>query len=397
MVQSSVMFSLESPDSTILSSMDMTSTSRTSRSTGSLKYVVPASLPPQMLGGSSSLVRFQINQLLLFGFNVSGLEPISRKPQGSTRFLGFRSGSLATPMPAHSPTQEKHEKSLITNTRATLNKNQRKRRNTLGATWSNNEEKPGATGGQKETEAAGSLQSLHGADALPILCHAILFSSCTESDVARVWKQAEEKILGYGDTVCDSLGRRHKSLCALCAFCSLKVEQCRASLELRRVPCGQGTFTPYLSPHLSTLSEVLGYKVGTLRGEAYGGITLFGGLSNEFWCARLAVNGCDDVRVTRWLLAEYSAYELGDFPEKICDTERAMYPHYCSFKSRQCLIHAQDNTQLSRTGCLRGETYRVRSIEEAERDVIRWSQQYEVLSKRGVTEKAEAAEEEDSK
>lgn len=61
--------------------------------------------------------------------------------------------------------------------------------------------------------------------------------------------------------VCDSLGRRHVATCALCEFCSLKLEQCRSEASLQRQQCDSSHKTPFVSPLLASQSMSVGTQV----------------------------------------------------------------------------------------------------------------------------------------
>lgn len=71
--------------------------------------------------------------------------------------------------------------------------------------------------------------------------------------------------------VCDSLGRRHTAACPLCAFCSLKLEQCHAESNVLRQHCDASHKIPFISPFLSSQSISTGNQVpqpGSLRWES---------------------------------------------------------------------------------------------------------------------------------
>uniref|UniRef100_A0A6I8PBM0 Acrosin-binding protein n=1 Tax=Ornithorhynchus anatinus TaxID=9258 RepID=A0A6I8PBM0_ORNAN len=183
-----------------------------------------------------------------------------------------------------------------------------------------------------------SLQTLPHDAALLVLCFALLRDSCTRSPAAWAWQRIENETLGFGDTVCDSHGRRHLSSCPLCAFCSLKLEQCQEESTLKREFCGPSHQTPFSSPFLAS--------GGGLTKGLYYGLEVFGGLRMAFWCGRLAVQGCEETRVSGWLQAEFLSFQRGDFPTKICDSNKVEYPNYCAFKSRQCLLYSRDSQKV---------------------------------------------------
>uniref|UniRef100_A0A8B9QX13 Acrosin-binding protein n=1 Tax=Anas platyrhynchos TaxID=8839 RepID=A0A8B9QX13_ANAPL len=190
-----------------------------------------------------------------------------------------------------------------------------------------------------------SLLALKKKEAVMILCYA-------------AWKEMEGKILGFGDSVCDSLGRRHMDLCPDCAFCSLKREQCQHSNNLRRK---QSSLHP--TPLQTGFPEPYGMQFSQ-------------GLRAEYWCSQIATQGCDDPRVMLWLQAEYAAFRAGDTPSQICDSGGVQHPSYCAFKSHQCLQHSLHNQKVVRHGCLRNQTYHVLSKEEGEEEVRQWHQRF---------------------
>ncbi|XP_068544044.1 acrosin-binding protein [Anas acuta] len=231
----------------------------------------------------------------------------------------------------------------------------------------------GAEEGMQEEASRGSLLALKKKEAVMILCYAVLEGICVSSVVTQAWKEMEGKILGFGDSVCDSLGRRHMDLCPDCAFCSLKREQCQNSNNLRRVHCGKGNFITYINPQISAQHQAMGNKTGFP--EPYG-MQFSQGLRAEYWCSQIATQGCDDPRVMLWLQAEYAAFRAGDTPSQICDSGGVQHPSYCAFKSHQCLQHSLHNQKVVRHGCLRNQTYHVLSKEEGEEEVRRWHQRF---------------------
>ncbi|XP_044305673.1 acrosin-binding protein [Varanus komodoensis] len=225
------------------------------------------------------------------------------------------------------------------------------------------------------TNFKGSLLDLSKDEALVILCYAVLQDICLSSAVSKAWKEVEANTLGYGDLICDNLGRRHTDLCPECAFCSLKMEQCQGASDLRRIHCGDGIFTNYINPGILAQHQAMDLLDSPVTGEYYGTET-YGGLRAEYWCGRLATHGCDDFRVALWLQSEYSLFQGGDFPDKICDSTGVQHPTYCAFKSNQCLTYNLSNKKVLRAGCLRNETYQVLSKEEGEDEVLLWSQKF---------------------
>uniref|UniRef100_A0A8C0EJY7 Acrosin-binding protein n=1 Tax=Bubo bubo TaxID=30461 RepID=A0A8C0EJY7_BUBBB len=222
------------------------------------------------------------------------------------------------------------------------------------------------------------LLALKNDEAVMILCYAILEGNCLLSVVTEAWKEMEERVLGFGDSVCDSLGRHHMDLCPDCAFCSLKMEQCQNIRNLNRVHCETSSFIPYISPQISAQHRAAGNKTS----EHYG-MEFSRGLRMEYWCSQIAIRGCEDPRVTLWLKAEYTAFQDGDDPRQvgICDSGGVQHPSYCVFKSHQCLHQNLYNQKVSRRGCHRNETYQVLSEKEGEEKVKQWQQRFLSLSK----------------
>ncbi|XP_026516038.1 acrosin-binding protein [Terrapene carolina triunguis] len=230
--------------------------------------------------------------------------------------------------------------------------------------------------GIPDASSSGSLLALERDEALVILCYAMLEGICLSSAITQAWKRMEARTLGFGDSVCDSLGRHHMDLCPDCAFCSLKREQCHGVSDLRRVHCNVGTFTTYINPEISAQYQAVGNKVGSLEAMGYYGMEVYGGLRADYWCGRLATHGCDDPRVILWLQVEYAFFQGGDFPNKICDSDRVQHPNYCAFKSHQCLQRSLSSQKVLRHGCRRNETYQVLSEEKGEEEVLLWSQKF---------------------
>ncbi|XP_062984494.1 acrosin-binding protein [Elgaria multicarinata webbii] len=232
-------------------------------------------------------------------------------------------------------------------------------------------------GQEADSEAGfkGSLLALSKDEALVILCYAVLQDICISSAISKAWKQMEAKTFGYGDSICDNFGRRHADLCPECAFCSLKIEQCQGASDLKRIDCDDSMFTNYINPGILVQHQAMEPTVSPVVGEYYGTET-YGGLKAEYWCGRLATHGCDDFRVALWLQSEYSFFQGGDFPDKICDSARVQHPTYCAFKSYQCLTYNFSKKKVLRTGCLSNETYQVLSREEGEEEVLLWSQKF---------------------
>lgn len=58
-------------------------------------------------------------------------------------------------------------------------------------------------------------------------------------------------------------------------------------------------------------------QIGNPQAGRFYGLDLYGGLRMDFWCARLAMNGCEDSRVAGWLQTEFLSFQDGDFPAKV--------------------------------------------------------------------------------
>ncbi|NXE81657.1 ACRBP protein, partial [Cochlearius cochlearius] len=226
-----------------------------------------------------------------------------------------------------------------------------------------------------------SLLALKKDEAVMILCYAMLEGNCLSSVVTQAWKEMEERVLGFGDSVCDSTGRHHMDLCPNCAFCSLKREQCQNIKNLNRVHCETGSFMTYINPQISAQYQAAGNKSSSPETSEYYGMEVFRGLRVEYWCSRMATHGCEDPRVTLWLKAEYSAFQDGDTPSRICDSGGVQHPSYCAFKSHQCLQKSLYNQKVSHRSCHRNKTYRVLSEKEGEEEVQLWHQRFLSLTK----------------
>ncbi|XP_072334790.1 uncharacterized protein [Scyliorhinus torazame] len=214
-------------------------------------------------------------------------------------------------------------------------------------------------------------------DMKTILCNVVLSNACISSSVMTNWMEIETNRLGFGSKVCDELGRRHAEPCPLCAFCSLKVEQCRSRRKLQRVPCTNYAKTAlYLNPMVDAEHRKIGTKMGSSEEMEYDGMETYGGLSAEYWCARLATQGCDDSRVMAWLQLEYSSFHEGAFPYQICDNQGQVHPHYCSFKSFQCWQWVSSNDKVTRVVCKDLKYYHILMEQEAERNVLLWIEEY---------------------
>ncbi|KAM6420948.1 acrosin-binding protein [Pluvialis apricaria] len=235
--------------------------------------------------------------------------------------------------------------------------------------------------GVQETVPRGSLLALKKDDTVMILCYAMLEGNCLSAVVTQAWKEMEERVLGFGESVCDNLGRHHMDACPNCAFCSLKREQCQNIKNLNRVHCETGNFTTYINPQISAQYQAAGNKTISPETSEYYGMEVFRGLRAEYWCSRIATHGCEDPRVTLWLKAEYSAFQDGHAPSQICDSDGVQHPSYCAFKSHQCLQKSLYNQKVSRCSCHRNEMYRVLSEKEGEEEVRLWHQRFLSLTK----------------
>ncbi|KAL6064050.1 hypothetical protein STEG23_028570 [Scotinomys teguina] len=229
------------------------------------------------------------------------------------------------------------------------------------------------------SRSTGSLLQLPHTETMMVLCYSIMENTCTMTPTAKAWSYMEEEILGFGDSVCDSLGRRHTAACPLCAFCSLKLEQCHAESNVLRQHCDASHKIPFISPFLSSQSISTGNQARIPDKGRFDGLDMYGGLSADFWCNRLAMKGCEDERVSKWLKAEFLSFQDGDLPTKICDTDYIQYPNYCSFKSQQCLMKNQ-NRKVSRMRCMMNENYNVLSPAKSEEVILRWNQEFNTLT-----------------
>ncbi|NXT76688.1 ACRBP protein, partial [Zapornia atra] len=217
------------------------------------------------------------------------------------------------------------------------------------------------------------LLALQNNEAVMILCFSVLEGNCLSSMMTQAWKEMEERIFGFGDSVCDSFGRRHVDLCPDCAFCSLKREQCQNMKTLNRVRCDTGNFLTYINPQISAQNQAASNKSSSLE---HHGMQFFKGQTMQYWCSQMATNSCDDPRVTLWLKAEDAAFQDGDSPSKICDSDGVQHPSYCAFKCHQCLQLTVYNRKVSRLVCQKNKIYRVLSEMEGEEEVSLWRQRF---------------------
>ncbi|NXA79282.1 ACRBP protein, partial [Thryothorus ludovicianus] len=223
-----------------------------------------------------------------------------------------------------------------------------------------------------------SLLALQNDEAVLILCYAVLEGNCLSSMLAMAWKEMERRLFGFGDSVCDSLGRHHVDLCPDCAFCSLKREQCQNVETLNRVPCDSGAFSTYMNPQISAQYWGTEEKSSSSETPENYNMDFLRGMRMEYWCSRVAIYGCNDPAVTVWLKIEYDAFQ--DSSGKICDSRGAQHPNYCMFKSYQCLLKSIYNQRVTRVQCKPNETYRVLSARDGDKEVQLWQERFQSLS-----------------
>ncbi|NXS84050.1 ACRBP protein, partial [Erpornis zantholeuca] len=225
-----------------------------------------------------------------------------------------------------------------------------------------------------------SLLALQNDEAVLVLCYAVLEGNCLSSMLAMAWKEMERRVFGFGDSVCDNLGRHHVDLCPDCAFCSLKREQCQNMETLNRVHCDSGGFSTYINPQISAQHWDAEEKSGSSQSLQDYNTDFLKGMRLEYWCSRMAIHGCKDPAVTLWLRAEYDAFQDGDGSRKICDSSGVQHPNYCMFKSYQCLLKSIHNHWVIRVECKRNKTYRVLSMKEGDKEVQLWQERFQSLS-----------------
>ncbi|NWV06213.1 ACRBP protein, partial [Ptilonorhynchus violaceus] len=221
-----------------------------------------------------------------------------------------------------------------------------------------------------------SLLALQNDEAVLVLCYAVLEGNCLSSMLATAWKEMEKRVFGFGDLVCDNLGRQHMDLCPDCAFCSLKREQCQNIETLNRVHCDSGGFSTYINPQISAQHQDAGDKSRSSEPLENYDMDSLRRLRLEYWCSRMAIHGCKDPAVTLWLKAEYDAFQDRDAPSKICDSSGVQHPNYCMFKSYQCLQKSIYNQRVTRVECNNSKTYRVLSTKEGDKEVQLWHQMF---------------------
>ncbi|NXM11827.1 ACRBP protein, partial [Ploceus nigricollis] len=225
-----------------------------------------------------------------------------------------------------------------------------------------------------------SLLALRNDEAVLVLCYAVLEGNCLSSMLTMAWKEMEKRVLGFGDSVCDSLGRHHVDLCPDCAFCSLKREQCQNIKTLNRVHCDSGDFSTYINPEISAQHGHAEDKSRSSQTLEDYNMDFLRGMRMEYWCSRMAIYGCKDPAVTLWLKAEYDTFPDVDGSGKICDSSGVQHPTYCMFKSYQCLLKSIYNEKVVRVECKRNKTYRVLSAREGDKEVQVWQERVHGLS-----------------
>ncbi|NWS85357.1 ACRBP protein, partial [Toxostoma redivivum] len=225
-----------------------------------------------------------------------------------------------------------------------------------------------------------SLLALQNDEAVLVLCYAVLEGNCLSSMLTMAWKEMEKRVFGFGDLVCDNLGRHHVDLCPDCAFCSLKREQCQNIKTLNRVHCDSGSFSTYINPQISAQNGKIEGKSRSSQAREHYNMDFLRGMRMEYWCSRMAIYGCRDPAVTLWLKTEYDAFQDRDGSGKICDSSGVQHPNYCMFKSYQCLLKSIYNQRVTRVQCKPNKAYRVLSVKEGDKEVQLWQEKFQSLS-----------------
>ncbi|NXR73968.1 ACRBP protein, partial [Pycnonotus jocosus] len=231
-----------------------------------------------------------------------------------------------------------------------------------------------------------SLLALQNDEAVLVLCYAVLEGNCLSSMLTMAWKEMEKRVFGFGDSVCDNLGRHHMDLCPDCAFCSLKREQCQNIKTLNRVRCDPGGFSTYINPQISAQRKHRSLYPIPLQSRSSKTLEDYNmdfsrGMRLEYWCSRMAIYGCKDPAVSFWLKTDYDSFQDGDGSGKICDSSGVQHPNYCMFKSYQCLLKSIYNEKVTRVECKRDKAYRVLSAKEGDKQVQLWHEKFLSLSK----------------
>ncbi|NXQ44573.1 ACRBP protein, partial [Catharus fuscescens] len=225
-----------------------------------------------------------------------------------------------------------------------------------------------------------SLLALQNDEAVLVLCYSVLEGNCLSSMLTMAWKEMEKRVFGFGDSVCDNLGRHHVDLCPDCAFCSLKREQCQNIETLNRVHCNLGSFSTYMNPQILAQHGKIEDKSRSSQTLEHYNMDFVRGMRMEYWCSRMAIYGCRDPAVSFWLKAEYDAFQDEDDSGKICDSSGVQHPTYCMFKSYQCLLKSIYNQRVARVQCKPNKAYRVLSAKEGDKEVQLWQEKFQSLS-----------------
>ncbi|NWX43513.1 ACRBP protein, partial [Steatornis caripensis] len=250
-----------------------------------------------------------------------------------------------------------------------------------------------------------SLLGLNKDEVAMILCYEVLKGDCISSAITQAWKEMEERVLGFGSSVCDSFGRHHMDLCPNCAFCSLKKEQCQNVKNLNRLHCKTGSFTTYINPQISAQYQAAANKTSSSETLGSHGTGISRELRADYWCSEIAIRGCEDPHVAPWLKAEYASFQGRDAPSQvsawwvllsllllfflwssfpspqICDSDGVQHPSYCAFKSHQCLQHSLYNQKVSRRNCHGNEMLWVLSEKEGKEEVQLWQRTFLSLTR----------------
>nr|XP_030123017.3 acrosin-binding protein [Taeniopygia guttata] len=247
--------------------------------------------------------------------------------------------------------------------------------------WNFTNSGPGHTS-EQGTPPRGSLLALQNDEAVLVLCYAVLEGNCLSSMLTMAWKEMEKRVFGFGDSVCDSLGRHHMDLCPDCAFCSLKREQCHNIKTLNRIPCDSGSFSTYINPQISAQHRHAEGKSRSSQTPVDYNMDFLKGVRMEYWCSRMAIYGCQDPAVSLWLKAEYGTFPDMEGSGKICDSSGVQHPHYCMFKSYQCLLKSIYNEKVFRVECQQNKSYRVLSVREGDKEVQLWQERFQDLARK---------------
>ncbi|XP_032942911.1 acrosin-binding protein [Catharus ustulatus] len=251
---------------------------------------------------------------------------------------------------------------------------------TKDSSWNFTSSGPGRIS-EQESPPRGSLLALQNDEAVLVLCYSVLEGNCLSSMLTMAWKEMEKRVFGFGDSVCDNLGRHHVDLCPDCAFCSLKREQCQNIETLNRVHCNLGSFSTYMNPQILAQHGKIEDKSRSSQTLEHYNMDFVRGMRMEYWCSRMAIYGCRDPAVSFWLKAEYGAFQDEDDSGKICDSSGVQHPTYCMFKSYQCLLKSIYNQRVTRVQCKPNKAYRVLSAKEGDKEVQLWQEKFQSLSR----------------